>query len=638
VQPLAPFGPFELVEKIGEGGMGSVFRAFDPKAGRHVALKLVRSGGEPTPSNVLERFVREGQVTARLDHPAILRVHSAGEFEGIPYLAYELVDGAVELDQLAPTLDPWQRVRLVRDAARGLAYAHSKGVVHRDIKPSNLLVDASGRLRIADFGLAYAQDLERLTQTGGIVGTCLYMPPEQFKGSGCQVDPTMDVWSLGVVLYEALTGEPPFDAPNLVELVARVLSTKLSIPEAVPGPIRPIIARALAKEPADRYPDAGAMLEALDQALEGDVDSSVTFLGAPKTAWLLVCVALFVAGVALTLERSKRPAESAPPAGVSSATAQRPDPPSAKPAAQVRGTVLERVLDRRSLAACFVSDRLVAAFEVDGGVVVFDVHTGNVVWRDGAARAEDPSVVSRGDGAQFAYNDGRSCVVARVGARIWTRRLPARVEVLAFSPNGKTLAVAGKFTGLHLQDVETERKTVVGEDVETIEALAFSPAGDLVAAGGSGSGEVHVWEVASGRRVEKRDFRSEVTALAFTSAGGLFVGIRGGAIVQFESGNSLEGKFHETSGLHTMRSTAHATRIRALVARGERLVSVSAGAPPHRASDVAVWDPKTLKQLVRPSALRRDGNYEDLAVSPNGERVLLVTESGLEIWRTDAVR
>ncbi len=270
---LAPgrtFGAYRIEAELGRGGMGVVFRAHDATAGHQVALKVTL--GE-VGTRQRERFLREGRITASLDHPNILKVYAAGEAEGTLFLAYELVEGARSLKEAFAERDLPARVTLVRDAAEALGHAHARGVVHRDVKPDNLLVDAQGRLRVADFGLAGSQSLGRMTRTGAQIGTPAYMAPEQVRGQRERIGPPADVWALGVVLYEALTGERPFRGPTLTELYDQILAARPTPPGAgrpqVPADLEAICLQALAPQPSRRYRDAAALARDLERAREG---------------------------------------------------------------------------------------------------------------------------------------------------------------------------------------------------------------------------------------------------------------------------------------------------------------------------------------------------------------------------------
>ncbi|RMG17814.1 MAG: serine/threonine protein kinase, partial [Planctomycetota bacterium] len=280
--PRDRFGPYRILAELGRGGMGVVYRAFDPSLGREVALKVVLS--KSVGDRRQARFAREGELTARLRHPGIVAVHSAGVIDGLPYLAYELVPGARTLEEAWRDLPARARAQLLLPAAEALAFAHEQGVVHRDLKPANLLVDGAGRVKVADFGLATAEGLGRLTQTGALVGTPSYMAPEQFLPDGAGPSPATDVWALGVLLYQALTDRLPFAGESLLELGRQVLSEPPSpprrhAPEADPL-LESVCLKALRTDPRDRYPNAGAFAQDLRRALAGEA----TLAARPSTA------------------------------------------------------------------------------------------------------------------------------------------------------------------------------------------------------------------------------------------------------------------------------------------------------------------------------------------------------------------
>ncbi|RMG15032.1 MAG: hypothetical protein D6731_09220 [Planctomycetota bacterium] len=329
-------GPYEILAELGRGGMGVVYRARHTASGQEVALKL---GLQRLTDRRRERFRREGELTARLRHPGIVRVHSAGEVDGRAYLAYEFVSG----QSLAEVLDERplrERVRLLRDAARALGHAHRHGVVHRDVKAENVLVDTTGAVRVADFGLATAADLEGLTQTGEWVGTPSSMAPEQFCGNDAAPTPATDVWALGVLLYRALTGELPFAAETLAELVGRIAAGRCDPPRrrapAVPAPLEAICLRALEVDPARRHSDGEAFAAALDAWLEGRTSTSSLSLGgaSPRVAALLLlacslgCLAAWLAHSSSSskLQETNRPPSLAARAAPTAPRAPPPEP------------------------------------------------------------------------------------------------------------------------------------------------------------------------------------------------------------------------------------------------------------------------------------------------------------------------
>ena len=260
---------YEVERELGRGAMGVVYVAREAGTGRRVALKLIL--GEVDDKR-LERFRREGELTARLRHPGVVGIHSAGTHEGRPYLAYELVEGAQTLAEAFASRTLVERVELVRDAARALGAAHAVGIVHRDVKPENILVDAQGAVRVADFGLATAQDLEKLTRTGAVVGTPVFMAPEKFV-VGTPRGPNVDVWSLGVMLYEAICGQLPYNArsvPDLVRALSKPPVSPRKLEPEIPAPLEAICLQALSHEVSRRYPHGEALARDLDRFLAGE--------------------------------------------------------------------------------------------------------------------------------------------------------------------------------------------------------------------------------------------------------------------------------------------------------------------------------------------------------------------------------
>ncbi|MBL4846023.1 MAG: serine/threonine protein kinase, partial [Planctomycetes bacterium] len=275
-------GRFLIERVLGAGGMGVVFLALDQSSQRRVALKLAMAASDPTR---IARFVREGEVSASLDHPGIVRIYSAGAVEGQPYLVYELIEGARELQDVFPQLNLPGRVALVQQVVQALGYAHSRGVVHRDVKPENVLVDHEGRARLADFGIASVAGADRLTATGAWVGTPQYMAPERFQSGAAT--PASDVWSAGVLLYEALTSTPPFPGKTLQELAPQIALARPTPPsrivDHVPRRLERVCLRALSADLALRYKDGRAFAEDIERALKDEPLSarprSKAFLG-----------------------------------------------------------------------------------------------------------------------------------------------------------------------------------------------------------------------------------------------------------------------------------------------------------------------------------------------------------------------
>jgi serine/threonine protein kinase/Flp pilus assembly protein TadD len=368
------FGPYRLIEKIGSGGMGEVYRALDTRLEREVALKLVSDSylitgagsGSPSPVTPVhgtpnshvshERFLREARSSATLNHPNVCSIHDTGEHDGRPYLVMELLRGETLKHYLAKAggkgLAADEVISFSQQAASALAAAHAKGIIHRDIKPANLFVVDAGRgkrlIKILDFGLAKKQpgvsvaesrtfDLPgsassdetavgpgaatmELTSPGSAVGTVAYMSPEQAKGE--HLDARTDLFSLGTVIYEMATGKTPFAGGSTAEVFAALLRENpppvSTVNPAMPRKLDPIVAKLLAKDPAQRYATAEQLQEALEGLDPQSAKASVASARGRKWPWTTAAVlllALLAGGLAWW---KFRPA-TAPPAGESAA-------------------------------------------------------------------------------------------------------------------------------------------------------------------------------------------------------------------------------------------------------------------------------------------------------------------------------
>lgn len=263
------FGDYDLLEEVGRGGMGVVYRARQRKLGRIVALKLIRRQ-ELASSSDLARFRVEAESAAELDDPHIVPVYDVGEHEGQPYFTMKLVAGTTLARRLADgPLEGREAASLLALVCRAVHEAHRRGVLHRDLKPSNILLDRKGNPLITDFGLAKRLEAaENLTQSGAVLGTPSYMAPEQAARDRGEVTPATDVYSLGVILYEALTGRPPFRAAHPVETLLQVLEQE-PLPPRLLNPqvnrdLEMVALKCLQKPPELRYPSAVELAEDLE--------------------------------------------------------------------------------------------------------------------------------------------------------------------------------------------------------------------------------------------------------------------------------------------------------------------------------------------------------------------------------------
>jgi serine/threonine protein kinase len=269
------FGDYELLEEIARGGMGVVWKARQTSLKRDVALKMIRAGALASPDEV-QRFLREAEAAANLQHPNIVAIHEVGEHDGQHYFSMDYVPGR-DLGALVKDgpLEPQVAARYVKIIAEAIHFAHQRGTLHRDLKPQNVLIDTADQPRITDFGLAkFIKDDSRLTQSGVVMGSPSYMPPEQADGRHSEVGPASDVYSLGAVLYELLTGRPPFRGTDVMATLRDVMENEPAAPRRLKADIPPdletICLKCLEKSPTVRYPTARALAEELDRFLKGE--------------------------------------------------------------------------------------------------------------------------------------------------------------------------------------------------------------------------------------------------------------------------------------------------------------------------------------------------------------------------------
>ena len=271
----ATFGDYELVEELGRGGMGIVYRAVQKSLGRTVAIKMLLRRDLAGPAD-LARFRSEAEAAAHLDHAGIVSIFEVGEHDGHPFYSMQFIEGTTLAKRLAQgPLPPREAAELLAKVAEAVQAAHARGVLHRDLKPSNILIDAAGEPRVSDFGLAKRLEAgESVTHTGAILGTPCYMSPEQAAGSRGDVGPTSDVWSLGAILYQMLTGRPPFQASNPMDTLLAVLEADPPLPRSIAAQVDrdlEMIALKTLQKPQDlRYESAAALAADLRAYLAGE--------------------------------------------------------------------------------------------------------------------------------------------------------------------------------------------------------------------------------------------------------------------------------------------------------------------------------------------------------------------------------
>lgn len=362
---MARIGSYELQEELGRGGTGAVYRALGPD-GSPVAIKiLLPQAGE----RARRRFAREAQAMLRLRHPGIVRALDAGEHQGLPYLALDLVAGSslAEVIEAEGRLRPTRAAGIVRDVARALDYAHGQGILHRDVKPENILLGPDGAPRLTDFGLVHEAGLEQtqLTRSGVGLGTPWYWPPEQAVGRREELGVGSDVYSLGGTLFALLTGEPPFDAESYVDLMVATQSQPAPAPSSrvpVDAALDEIVLRCLEKRPEDRYPSAADLAAALEAYLDCDPGPTPSSHPSAPTVLKALLAVVVVLGGLLAWAVSRRPPQqvaspapaadpspksgAAPPAPAEPEPVPRPAKPPVEPQRARRARVRKEAIRR----------------------------------------------------------------------------------------------------------------------------------------------------------------------------------------------------------------------------------------------------------------------------------------------------
>ncbi|MDQ2983547.1 MAG: serine/threonine protein kinase [Actinomycetota bacterium] len=318
-------GRYRIEEPLGHGGMASVYLAHDERLGRLVAIKLLAENlaGDDA---LRERFVREARLAARLAHPNVVQVFDSGEDEGRPYIVMEYIEGQslAELVRQGGKLAPQEVVAAAQQVCAGLEHAHERGLVHRDLKPGNLLRRDDGCVKIADFGIARAAETTRLTLAGTILGTATYLSPEQAMGA--EATPASDVYTLGITLYELLTGHPPYRIESLADLPAKHREGAIPPNETdpdVPPALAQVVMSCLAVDPA-RRPRSAAELERQLTAAAPTVRSEAPTAAtvsipvshhrpSPTRRWIGLAAVLLVAGTLAIVLATRGDNTTSPP-------------------------------------------------------------------------------------------------------------------------------------------------------------------------------------------------------------------------------------------------------------------------------------------------------------------------------------
>ncbi|MCP4895626.1 MAG: protein kinase [bacterium] len=495
--------------------MGTVYRARDPVLDRVVALKTIYTG-TPLEGEAKMRFLREARSAARLQHPNIITVYELGEVEDAPYIAMEYLEGVSLAEiierQLLESLD--LGVGIIEQVCRGLAYAHSRGVVHRDIKPGNIVVLSDGTAKILDFGIAWLEGGTVATRTGMLLGTPSYMAPEQFSGQ--PVDHRVDLWAVGVIMYELLAGHRPFEGDNVPALIYKIVHTDCEAlePEAlgIPASLVRVIHQALEKDPGQRYRDGETMAMAVRRAWlnpQESQEADASIGGEATTPMPAPAAAMAVA------ERQEAERTAARAMAARDAAAERPDGAS-------------RLLDRAdtfheeanfgeplelNVIACAADESVLAVGGTDGSIRLWDLRTrmktmtlrSRVHLRTGHAalvtclaysRTGDKMATGHLDGSIYLWDPGSGLEQeVKLGHE-------AAVTGLAFSPDGKTLVSGAKDSTLKCWDMDAlmsgEARRMMRRQPADITCLGVLPDGEHVVTGHANR-SLRIHELATGK-------------------------------------------------------------------------------------------------------------------------------------------
>jgi len=507
---VTPFGDYELLEEIGRGGMGIVYKARQKSLDRIVALKLLMFGPQ-APAESVKRFRAEAVATAALQHPNIVAIHEVGVHQGQHFLVMDFVEGrslAKVISDFGFRISDFKRAAgYVKTIAEAIHYAHERGLLHRDLKPSNVLIDAQDQPRVTDFGLARRLEGDsELTVSGQVLGSPNYMPPEQATGKRGTVSRRSDVYALGAILYHALTGRPPFVGEGLADTVQQVLNVEPVSPRVLnprlPVDLETICLKCLEKEPAKRYPTAQGLAEELDRFLAGKPVLARP-IGPTGKAWrwcrrnprlataigaAVLSLLIGLAGVAWQWRRAE---------------------------SQRTRAESEALLARRN------------AYAADMNLVSLALEDNDLGRARELLNRHRPAGKAE-SGKQKAETDLRSWEWRYLWARCQSEerftlhQYTNAVWALAFSPDGKWLAVRRRRGAVALWDAVAKRPVteLPGEGQYTAyKALAFSPQGNLLAWGhedASGTPVVGLWDLSAQKEVARLPLSNLLVSVAFS--------------------------------------------------------------------------------------------------------------------------
>jgi WD40 repeat protein/tRNA A-37 threonylcarbamoyl transferase component Bud32 len=641
---------YEILGELGRGGMGVVYKARHLKLGRLVALKMILVAEHAGPAERI-RFQTEAEAIGRLQHPNIVQIYEIGEQDGRPFFALEFCDGgALEEKLKGAPLVPQKAAELVETLARAMRAAHEAGIVHRDLKPANVLLTRDGMPKITDFGLAKKLDAVGQTASGAIMGTPPYMAPEQAGGRSHAIGPHTDVYALGAILYELLTGRPPFRAATALDTVLQVVSDEpvppTQLQRKTPRDLETICLKCLQKDPAKRYARATALAEDLRRFLNGEPIRARP-VGRVERGWRWcrrnpVAAALVVAllvgttvatGLAVWALGEKARAD--------------------QNAAAARESEQEK--DRqltRAEALLYVSQLTLAQ-------TAWNENRADLAWQYlDKTRRDYRGWEYRYLSTQFLMNQrvfqGHSAVVTHVvfspdgkrlagvggdqTVRLWDVDTGQEIRILrghtghvysvCFSPDGKRLASAGADQTVRLWDAST------GQAVRTVQvptgpvtALVFSPDGKRLASAGADQ-TVRLWDASTGQAVRALKGRAgDVRCLCFSADGTRLASAPGGPHLADNAGEVKVWATETGQEVRTLTQPGGFAGSVAFSPDGKRLAITS-----HHVRDVQLWDTETW-HAVRTLFIGNPTHIYSVCFSPDGQRLASVAGDQLvRLW------
>ena len=529
------FSRYEILEKLGQGGMATVYKAHDSRLGRNVAIKVIASDTQGS-QRFLKRFQQEARALANLNHPNIVQVLDFGEEEGVPFLVMDYLPGGTLKDRLGKPLGWQEAAGFLAPVARALAYAHERKIIHRDVKPSNILFDTKGQPVLTDFGIAKVLEQElTMDLTGtGVIGTPQYMSPEQ--GLGKSVDVRTDVYSLGVVLYELIAGKKPFGETTPIGILLQQTRQPLTPPRQhnkdIPVSVEQIVFAALSPKPEDRFPNMSAFADALEKMAQGEkvvLTKELIRRSRPRhshrtwpwfVAGLVVAGALAAAGILWSVANQKpNPTPVSLAVLVDTVTAAAPLlTPTVLPPTQTETL-------QPPTATLPIPTETATALPTPGIQALLPENA--VRWK---IIAQNDRLLGDIQSCAFAP-DGKLAVTAPKGkaGEVWDltsktmlRNLtlsntPLTVQKAVFSPDGSQVAGLVDYGGVWVWNVKDG--ALLHSFYGKSRSMAYAPDSQRLAVGYYEDHKVKVWDVSNGQQIGDYLQRSTVEDVVFSPNG-----------------------------------------------------------------------------------------------------------------------